>query len=59
MQIGYLPGEGYCDPYLLGSFFARCAKMQGAEMRQGSRSHGITFFWQYSLGSENPKGNYS
>jgi sarcosine oxidase subunit beta len=36
MQIGYMPGEGYCDPYLLGSFFARCAKMQGAEIRQST-----------------------
>lgn len=35
IKIGYIPGEAYCDPYLLGSFFARCAKMQGADIRQG------------------------
>ena len=34
-KIGFVPGEAYCDPYLLGTFFARCAKMQGADIRQG------------------------
>lgn len=35
LRIGFIPGEAYCDPYLLGTFFARCAKMQGADFRQG------------------------
>ncbi|PSL44322.1 4-methylaminobutanoate oxidase (formaldehyde-forming) [Chitinophaga niastensis] len=35
IRIGYMPGEAYCDPYLLGTFYARCAKMQGADIRQG------------------------
>jgi sarcosine oxidase subunit beta len=35
LQIGYIPGEAYCDPYLLGTFYARCAKIQGAIFRQG------------------------
>ena len=34
-RIGFMPNEAYCDPYLLGTFFARCAKMQGADIRQG------------------------
>lgn len=34
-KIAYLPHEAYCDPYLLGTFYARCAKMQGADIRQG------------------------
>lgn len=34
-KIAFLSGEAYCDPYLLGTFFSRCAKMQGAEFRQG------------------------
>lgn len=34
-KIGYIPGEAYCDPYLLGTFYARCAKIQGAIFRQG------------------------
>ncbi|MDP4214146.1 MAG: FAD-binding oxidoreductase [Bacteroidota bacterium] len=34
-KIAFLPGEAYCDPYLLGTFFSRCAKLQGAEFRQG------------------------
>lgn len=35
LRIGYIPQEAYCDPYLLGTFYARCAKMQGADIRQG------------------------
>ncbi|WP_276500838.1 NAD(P)/FAD-dependent oxidoreductase [Terrimonas pollutisoli] len=35
IKIGFVPNEAYCDPYLLGTFFARCAKMQGADIRQG------------------------
>ncbi|MGI8950988.1 MAG: NAD(P)/FAD-dependent oxidoreductase [Chitinophagaceae bacterium] len=35
INIGFMPEEAYCDPYLLGSFFVRCAKMQGADLRQG------------------------
>lgn len=35
IKIGFVPGEAYCDPYLLGTFFARCAKQQGADIRQG------------------------
>lgn len=34
-RIGFIPEEAYCDPYLLGTFFARCAKTQGADIRQG------------------------
>lgn len=35
MKIGFLPGEAYCDPYLLGTFYARCARANGAELRSG------------------------
>ena len=35
LKFGFMPGEAYCDPYLLGTFFARCAKIQGADIRQG------------------------
>lgn len=35
LRIGFIPGEAYCDPYLLGTFFARCAKQQGADILQG------------------------
>jgi 4-methylaminobutanoate oxidase (formaldehyde-forming) len=35
LRIGFVPGEAYCDPYLLGTFFARCAKQQGADIIQG------------------------
>jgi len=35
LRIGFMPGEAYCDPYLLGTFYARCAKQQGADIMQG------------------------
>ncbi len=35
IKIGFVPREAYCDPYLLGTFFAHCAKIQGADIRQG------------------------
>lgn len=34
-KIAFVPGEAYCDPYLLGTFFARSAKILGADIRQG------------------------
>lgn len=34
-KIGYMPNEAYCDPYLLGTFYARCAKIQGATFIKG------------------------
>ena len=34
-KIGYMPDEAYCDPYLLGSFYARSARLLGAEIRTG------------------------
>jgi len=34
-KIGYMPDEAFCDPYLLGTFFSRCAKKLGADFRQG------------------------
>ena len=41
LRIGFLPGEAYCDPYLLGTFFARCAKQHGAEILQGCAVTGV------------------
>lgn len=35
LKIGFVPNEAFCDPYLLGTFFARCAKENGAIIRQG------------------------
>lgn len=34
-KIGFMAGEAYCDPYLLGTFYARCARKLGADIRQG------------------------
>lgn len=34
-KAAFLPGEAYCDPYLLGSFFGRVAAKQGAVLKQG------------------------
>jgi len=33
-KIVFTPGEGWCDPYLLGTFYARSARQLGAEFRQ-------------------------
>ena len=35
LKIGFVPEEAFCDPYMLGTFFARCAKKQGAIIKQG------------------------
>ncbi len=35
LKIAYMPDEAYCDPYLLGTFYARTAKLLGADIRQG------------------------
>lgn len=35
LKIGFVPNEAYCDPYMLGTFFARCARKHGAVIRQG------------------------
>jgi 4-methylaminobutanoate oxidase (formaldehyde-forming) len=34
-KAGFIPGEAYCDPYLLGTFFGRAAAKQGAIIKQG------------------------
>jgi len=35
-NMAFMPDEAYCDPYLLGTFFARCAKLAGADFRLGT-----------------------
>ena len=35
LKIGFVPNEAFCDPYMLGTFFARSAKEHGAIIRQG------------------------
>ena len=50
LRIGYMPGEAYCDPYLLGTFYARCAKMQGADIRQGVEVTEIIMEGQTAVG---------
>jgi sarcosine oxidase, subunit beta len=41
LRIGFMPGEAYCDPYLLGTFFARCAKLNGAGFLSGTEVLGL------------------
>ncbi|MFM7329554.1 MAG: NAD(P)/FAD-dependent oxidoreductase [Bacteroidota bacterium] len=33
-KVVFTPGEGWCDPYLLGTFYGRCARQLGADIRQ-------------------------
>ena len=35
LKMVFMPDEAYCDPYLLGTFYARSAKLLGADIRQG------------------------
>ncbi|PXX25991.1 FAD-binding oxidoreductase [Arenibacter sp. ARW7G5Y1] len=41
LKIGFVPNEAYCDPYMLGTFFARCAKNRGAKIRLGVEVIGL------------------
>ncbi len=57
IRIGFVPREAYCDPYLLGTFFARCAKMQGADTRQGAEVTEIIMDGNTAVGVTTPNGN--
>lgn len=54
--IGYMPEEAYCDPYLLGTFFARCAKLHGAELRQGTEVTEVLMDDNTAVGVETTHG---
>ena len=56
LRIGFMPKEAYCDPYLLGTFFDRCAKMQGAHMRQGISVSEIIIDGNIAVGVQTDKG---
>ena len=38
--IAYMPNEAYCDPYLLGSFFARSAALLGVRIKRNCEVEG-------------------
>jgi sarcosine oxidase, subunit beta len=57
VKIAYLPHEAYCDPYLLGTFYARCAKMQGADIRQGVEAERLIMQDDTAIGVTTAKGN--
>jgi 4-methylaminobutanoate oxidase (formaldehyde-forming) len=50
LRFGFMPREAYCDPYLLGTFFARCAKMQGADIRQGIEANELLMDGDTAIG---------
>ena len=52
-----MPEEAYCDPYLLGTFFARCAKMQGADLRQGTEVLEMIMNENTAVGVKTTQGN--
>ena len=41
LKIGFVPNEAYCDPYMLGTFFARCARKRGVKFHQGVEVLGL------------------
>jgi len=57
LSIGFMPEEAYCDPYLLGTFFARCAKMQGADLRQGVEVNEVLMDHDTAVGVSTTQGN--
>lgn len=57
LRIGFMPEEAYCDPYLLGTFFARCAKMQGAHLRQGVGVNEVLMDGNTATGVSTSQGN--
>src|SRR5258706_10723629 len=56
IKIGFLPGEAYCDPYLLGTFYARCAKKQGADIRQEVKVSRLIMEGTTAVGVETARG---
>jgi 4-methylaminobutanoate oxidase (formaldehyde-forming) len=56
IKIGFMPGEAYCDPYLLGTFYARCAKKQGADIRQGIEVFNLIMDGNTAIGVETSQG---
>ena len=57
LKAGFMPLESYCDPYLLGTFFARCAKMQGADIRQGVAVNEVLMEGDTAVGVATSAGN--
>ena len=56
IEIGFMPGEAYCDPYLLGTFYARCAKEHGADFRKGVEASKILMDGTTAVGIETNQG---
>ncbi|WP_339709191.1 FAD-binding oxidoreductase [uncultured Kriegella sp.] len=57
LKIGFVPNEAYCDPYMLGTFFARCAKKQGAEIRLGVEALELIRTGNKIVGVKTSEGN--
>lgn len=57
LKAGFMPLESYCDPYLLGTFFARCAKIQGADIRQGVAVNEILMEGDTAVGVSTAQGS--
>lgn len=51
-KTAFLPAEAYCDPYLLGSFFARAAAQQGAILKQGGEVTSLLMDGDTAIGVE-------
>jgi sarcosine oxidase subunit beta len=56
-KIGYMPDEAYCDPYLLGTFYSRCAKIQGATFIQGIEAGELLINGKDVIGVKTNKGD--
>ena len=57
LKFGFMPQDAYCDPYLLGTFFARCANIHGADIRQGVEVNNILMDHNIAVGVATSHGN--
>jgi 4-methylaminobutanoate oxidase (formaldehyde-forming) len=55
-KAAFIPGEAYCDPYLLGSFFGRAAAKQGAVIKQGVEVFNLLTDKNVAIGVECSEG---
>jgi len=57
LKVALMEGEGFCDPFLLGMFFARCAEMQGVQIKQRTAVTRLIVNGVRIVGVETSQGN--
>lgn len=57
-QAILMPDEAYCDPYLLGTFFAKAAAKLGASLQQGVEVQQLLNSGETVIGVQTTRGNF-